>query len=79
MDLGYNFDPIGGGVDRFLTLDFSKVAARAVNAGDRPLTRSLSGLKDTLLERCDFSGAEDLPPYEAGILLFGFYEKKYIR
>lgn len=61
-DLGYNFLTIGGGVERFLALAFSKVAANALKAGDLPLTRTRSGLKDMLLERCDFSGTLDLPP-----------------
>lgn len=63
-DFGYSWDflTIGGGVERFLALAFSKVAASAVKAGDLPLTRTRSGLKDMLLERCDFSGTLDLPP-----------------
>lgn len=75
-DLGYTFLTSGGGVDRFLALGFSKLAARALNAGDLPLTRTLSGLKDMLLERCDFSGAADRPPYETAVLLFGFCHGK---
>lgn len=50
-DFGYNFLTTGGGVERFLALGFSKVAARALNAGDLPLTRTRSGLKDMLRER----------------------------
>jgi hypothetical protein len=38
-------------VERFLLLELSKLAANAVNAGDLPLTRTRSGLKDMLLER----------------------------
>lgn len=60
-DFGYIFRTIGGGVDIFLAPAFSKFAARALKAGDLPLTRTLSGLNDILLERCDFSGAADLP------------------
>lgn len=50
-DFGYNFLTTGGGVDKFLALGFSKAAARALKAGDRPLTRTRSGLKDMLLDR----------------------------
>lgn len=50
-DFGYNFLAIGGGVERFLAFGFSKVAASALKAGDLPLTRTRSGLKDMLLER----------------------------
>lgn len=72
-DLGKSFPIIVGGVDKFLALWFSKVEAKALNAGDRPLTRTLSALTDTLLERCDFSGAPDLPPM-TGTLLLGLYQ-----
>lgn len=48
MDFGKIFLATGGGVERFLALGFSKLAARALNAGDLPLTRTLSGLKDML-------------------------------
>lgn len=59
-------------------MELSKVEAKALNAGDLPLTRGLSEVKeDTLLERCDFSGAADLPPYETGILLLGLYDVTY--
>lgn len=50
-DLGYNFLTIGGGVERFLAFGFSKADASALKAGDLPLTRTRSGLKDILLER----------------------------
>lgn len=50
-DFGYNFLTTGGGVDKFLVFAFSNVAANALNAGDLPRTRTLSGLKDMLLER----------------------------
>lgn len=82
LDFGKGFLTTGGGVERFL--EFSKVAARALKAGDLPLTRTRSGLKDILLERCccDFSGTaavEDLPPYCPPVLLFGFfYSYQYI-
>jgi hypothetical protein len=63
MDFGYSFLIIGGGVERFLTFEFSKVAANALKAGDLPLTRTRSGLTDMLRERWDFSGKPpDLPP-----------------
>lgn len=39
-----------GGVERFLEFGFSKLAASALKAGDLPLTRTRSGLKDMLLE-----------------------------
>lgn len=63
-DFGYIFLTTGGGVERFLALvlGFSKLAASALKAGDLPLTRTRSGLKDMLLDRCDFSGTLDLPP-----------------
>ncbi|KAL7587239.1 hypothetical protein Lser_V15G38172 [Lactuca serriola] len=61
-DFGYGFLTRGGGVDRFLAFAFSNVEARALKAGDLPLTRTRSGLNDTLLERCGFSVATDLPP-----------------
>lgn len=35
-DFGYTFLTIGGGVERFLSLGFSKVDAMVLNAGDRP-------------------------------------------
>lgn len=76
-DFGYNFLTIGGGVERFLAFGFSKFAANALKAGDLPLTRTRSGLNDTLLERCDFSGTLlDLPPYITGALRFGFCANK---
>lgn len=51
-DFGKSFVTIEGGVDIFLAFVFSKLAARALNAGDLPLSRTLSGLNDdTLLER----------------------------
>ena len=71
INFGKIFRFIGGGVERFLALGFSKLAANALKAGDLPLTRTLSGLKDMLLDRCDLSGTADLPPYATG-LLFGF-------
>jgi hypothetical protein len=71
-DFGYTFLTTGGGVERFLALGLSKLAARALKAGDLPLTRTLSGLKDMLLERCDLSGTLDLPPCETGVLRLGF-------
>ena len=72
-DLGYSLLTIGGGVERFLALGFSKFAANALKAGDLPLTRTRSGLNDTLLDRCAFSGTLlDLPPYITGALRFGF-------
>jgi hypothetical protein len=62
-DFGYSFLIIGGGVERFLTFEFSKLAANALKAGDLPLTRTRSGLTDILRERWDFSGKPpDLPP-----------------
>ena len=62
-DFGYIFLTTGGGVERFLALGFSNVAASALKAGDLPLTRTRSGLKDMLRERWDFSGTLlDLPP-----------------
>ena len=64
-DLGYSFLITGGGVERFLELGFSKLAARALKAGDRPLTRTRSGLTDMLREERweDLSGTLlDLPP-----------------
>jgi hypothetical protein len=51
IDFGYSFLTTGGGVERLRVSGFSKLAARALNAGERPRTRTLSGLKDTLLER----------------------------
>lgn len=48
---GEGFLTAGGGVDRFLAFGFSKLAASALKAGDLPLTRTRSGLKDMLLER----------------------------
>lgn len=72
-DLGYSFLTTGGGVERFLAFWLSNVAASALNAGDLPLTRTLSGLNDMLLDRCcDLSGTLARPPYEAGVLRFGF-------
>lgn len=50
-DFGYSFLTTGGGVERLRVSGFSKLAARALNAGERPRTRTLSGLNDTLLER----------------------------
>lgn len=49
-NLGKSFLPTsgGGGVERFL-FGFSKLAASALKAGDLPLTRVLSELKDMLL------------------------------
>lgn len=38
-------------MERFLAFGFSKAAAKALKAGDLPLTLTLSGLKDMLLER----------------------------
>lgn len=58
----------GGGVERFLAPGLSKLAANAVKAGDLPLTRSRSGLNETLLERV-CSGKPDL---EMGVFLLGF-------
>lgn len=49
-DFGYSFLTTGGGVERFLALGFSKVAASALKAGDLPLTRTRSGLTDMLRE-----------------------------
>lgn len=72
-DFGYGFLTRGGGVDRFLAFAFSNVEARALKAGDLPLTRTRSGLNDTLLEHCGFSVATDLPPCDdTGARLFGF-------
>jgi hypothetical protein len=74
VDFGYSFLITGGGVERFLALELSKVAASALKAGDLPLTRTRSGLTDMLREeRCwDLSGTLlDLPPY-VGVLRFGF-------
>lgn len=72
-DFGYSFFTTGGGVERFLALGFSNAAASALKAGDLPLTRTRSGLKDILLERCDLSGTLlDLPPYDTGVLRLGF-------
>ena len=52
--------------------NFSKFAASALKAGDRPLTRALSGLEVILLDRgCDLSGTLDRLLY-AGTLLLGF-------
>lgn len=68
-DFGKSFLTIGGGVDRFLVLGFSKFDARELNAGDRPLTRGLSEVRHTLRDRCDFSGVPVLPPM--AILLLG--------
>lgn len=51
IDFGIIFLTTGGGVERFLALGFSKLAARALKAGDLPLTRTRSGLNDILLER----------------------------
>lgn len=63
IDFGYSFLIIGGGVERFLTFEFSKVAASALKAGDLPLTRTRSGLTDMLRERWEVSGKPlDLPP-----------------
>ena len=63
LDFGYSFLIIGGGVERFLTFELSKVAAKALKAGDLPRARARSGLTDILRERCDFSGKPpDLPP-----------------
>lgn len=66
VDFGYSFLITGGGVERFLALALSKVAASALKAGDLPLTRTRSGLTDMLREeRWDLSGTLlDLPPYE---------------
>lgn len=62
-DLGYSFLTTGGGVERFLAFGFSNAAAKALKAGDLPLTRTRSGLKDMLRERWDLSGTLlDLPP-----------------
>lgn len=75
-DFGYGFLTSGGGVDRFLAFAFSNVEARALKAGDLPLTRTRSGLNDTLLERCGFSVATDLPPCDdTGARLFGLVFK----
>ena len=53
-------------------LTFPKFAASALKAGDRPLTRDLSVLEVTLLDRgCGLSGTLDLPLY-TGTLLLGF-------
>lgn len=71
MDFGYSFLTTGG-VERFLAFGFSKFAARALKAGDLPLTRTRSGLKDMLRDRCDLSGTLDLPPYDVGVRLLGF-------
>jgi hypothetical protein len=74
VDFGYSFLITGGGVERFLALELSKVAASALKAGDLPLTRTRSGLTDMLREeRCwDLSGTLlDLPPY-VGVRRFGF-------
>lgn len=49
-DFGKIFLTTGGGVERFLALGFSKLAASALKAGDLPLTRTRSGLKDMLLD-----------------------------
>ena len=57
-------------MERFLVLALSKVEANAVNAGDLPLTRARSGLKDMLLERCD--SCPVLLPECAGVRRFGF-------
>lgn len=65
LDFGYSFLATGGGVERFLALAFSKVAASALKAGDLPLTRTRSGLTDMLREERweDLSGTLlDLPP-----------------
>lgn len=73
VDLGYSFLITGGGVERFLALALSKVAASALKAGDLPLTRTRSGLTDMLREeRWDLSGTLlDLPPY-VGVRRLGF-------
>ena len=69
-------------MDRFRGLGFSKFAARALNAGDLPLTRARSGLNDvTLLDRCcGFSGTPtDLPiPWAVGVRLLGFCSVDFI-
>ena len=64
IDFGYSFLTTGGGVERFLALGFSKLAASALKAGDLPLTRTRSGLTDMLREeRWVLSGTLlDLPP-----------------
>ena len=64
-DFGYSFLIIGGGVERFLAFELSKLAASALKAGDLPLTRTRSGLTDMLREERweDLSGTLlDLPP-----------------
>lgn len=71
-DFENGFLATGGGVDRFRALEFSKLAANALNAGDLPLTLTRSGLKDVLL-RWDLSGTLDLPVCDDVVgLLLGF-------
>jgi hypothetical protein len=73
-DLGCSFLTTGGGVER-LRSGFSKFAASALNAGDRPLTRTRSGLKDMLLLDlpCALSGTLERPVCDVVcVRLFGF-------
>lgn len=73
-DLGCNFLTTGGGVER-LRSGFSKFAASALNAGDRPLTRTRSGLKDMLLLDLPWalSGTLERPVCDVVcVRLFGF-------
>lgn len=79
MDFGKTFLTNGGGVDKFLELGFSKLAASALNWGDLPRTRTLSGLNDMLLGRCALSGTADLPVCEMDDLRLGLYHVKHRR